>query len=1126
MTHASLCKKTYKSVEWLHSTKSHRMDKMRTLIIAVLLSLTSVGVASAQCNAANITPTTVPGGVVGAPYSVNLTEDEGGSMNPVTWTLIAGTLPPGLTLNTGTNSTTTSISGTPTTANVYNFEVQAEYNTSANIYSCQAYQIVIAAACSPTLSPASPLPPGDVNFPYPEITFQVGGCTGGNFTFTEQPVDPFMPNSLPPGITLTSAGVLRGTPTAAGTFGFEVTATSQSGQQNQFQYSLTINPQLTITTSSPLPNGPVGVAYSQSIVATGGTPPYIFSMNANPPGISITQSGVLNGTPTKAGTYNFNIGVTDSLRNQVVTPFQVTFASAVSQILVTPLSLTFSGNLNGAPPPTQGISIVPANGATPPINYSVVVNGGQSGMPAPAWITVNPTSGAVPAGLVVSVDQGTMPAGSYSAGIQILDTNGFPTDIAVTLNVSSVPLQLTVAPAILNFAARAATPGNLTQQLLVSNSGAGSLSFTAASVGNSSWISGITATSNTTTRNAPVSVQVQVNTNGLSVGAYHDLILVSSPSGGNVQIPISLFVATSGPILAVNTTGVLFQAVEGGGSTVTQIIRVLNLGDPGSTVNWNASLMTGSNWLKLVTSSGGSTSTTPSALTLALTSGATELPAGPYYAIVEITDSNSLNSPQYITAVLNLQPSGAPASPDLVPAGLFFTTTAGGAAPPAQEVQINTSSASAVSFTAAASTADNGTWLETPASGPASGQTSGSISVSVNPTGLAPGIYSGDVNVSIGSLLQSVNVTFVVQPASSTNAASPSLKPSEVKPHATGCAASKLAITETGLANNFAVPAGWPATLIVQLNDDCGAPVPNGSVVASFSNGDAPLNMAGDTLGNYSATWQPGGVNADMVVTLNATSGTLQPAMAKLYGGVAQNQTPPPTIYPGGTANNLNPVVGGPLSPGTIAAVYGTGLGTSGVSTGKIPLPTSFNNTYALVGPAQAPLYFLSSGQINLQIPNEATATQQVPIVLSVNNALTLPQMIDIVPVAPGVAATPGGQIIAQHSADFSLVTSASPAKPGEYLIIYLVGMGATKPSVASGAVSPGPPTLATVTIQPKVTVGSQTANVVFAGLTPGSVGLYQIDFQVPSGTPSGNPTVVVTQNGIAANSATLPVSN
>ncbi len=60
----------------------------------------------------------------------------------------------------------------------------------------------------------------------------------------------------------------------------------------------------------------------------------------------------------------------------------------------------------------------------------------------------------------------------------------------------------------------------------------------------------------------------------------------------------------SGPILAVNTTGVLFQARQNGGSSVTNNIEILNIGDPNSTVNWTASLVSGSNWLSLVSSSG------------------------------------------------------------------------------------------------------------------------------------------------------------------------------------------------------------------------------------------------------------------------------------------------------------------------------------------------------------------------------------------------------------------------------------------------------------------------------------------------------------------------------------------
>jgi uncharacterized protein (TIGR03437 family) len=1101
------------------------MDKMRSLGIVA-----SLGLAFAGALCAAISPTTLQNPIVGASYSVTLTESEPYGVSPVMWSF-TGNLPPGLALNTTTTATTTTISGSPTTPGSYSFTVAATYNESAPTTDTQSYTLYISAACVPVLVPASPLPSGDVNVVYTQISFTVAGCAGAQYTYAVQQAS-FAPSTFPPGLNLKPNGTISGTPTTAGTYNFTITITDQNNISSSFQYTLSVYPQPTITTAPPLPSGPVGVPYSQQIAATGGVPPYQFSSNGIlPPGLSLSPSGVLSGTPTTAGTFNnFHIAVTDSVGGQTLSPFQVTFATAVSQIQVTPLSLSFNTTVNGDPPPTQAIALVPATGTTPPVNYHIVIDNGQNNTAAPSWISVTPTSGAVPAGLVVSVDQGSMPAGTYPARIQVIDGNGFATDVAVTLNVVSAPQQITVAPAILNFAARSATPGNLIEELVVSNTGAASLGFTTSVVNNSSWISSVTAGSSTTARNAPVFVQVQVNTNGLPVGAYHDAILVSS-TAGNVQVPVSLFVAASGPILAVNTTGVLFQAIQGGGSTATRIVKILNLGDPSSTVNWNASLVSGSNWLSLVSSSGTATGTAPGSLTLALAPNDRSLPPGPYYAIVKITDSNSLNSPQYVTAVLNLEPNTAAPGPDLAPVGLFFTTPAGGSAPTPQQVQINTSSSTPVTFNASASTFGTGSWLSvTPVTGAASGQASGSVAVSVNPTGLTAGIYSGDINVSIGSLLQSVNVTLVVQNTGTITASS------RPRPEASGCAPSKLAITETGLANNFAVPAGWPATLIVQLNDDCAASVTNGNVVASFSNGDAPLNLVGDTLGNYSTTWQPGGTNStNMVVTLNATAGTLQPAIAKLYGGIAPNQTPPPTVGPDGTVNNLNPVGGAPLSPGTIAAVYGTGLATSSSTIGGAPKPTIFNNTFALVGATQAPLYSLSSPQIDIQIPYEATATQQVPIVLSVNNALTLPVMLSIVPATPGVLSANdgptapdvqnGAHIIAQHGADYSLVSSTNPAKPGELLLMYLVGMGPTNPSVPSGAATPNSP-LSPVVNQPTVTVASQPATVAFAGLTPGFVGLYQINFQVPTSASSGELEVDVTQNGVAANPTLLPVSN
>jgi uncharacterized protein (TIGR03437 family) len=1122
MTHASLCKKTYENISRLQGSPT-RWARLQG--IALLLFLASAGVLSAA-SPLTITTTSLPNATLQAGYGAQL--QSSGGIGQVTWSFnedSPGGLPPGLSV-----ASSGLVSGTPTSLGQFSFSVFAQDSQGNFANGTISIDVVF---CTPAVSPAS-LNQGDISLPYTPVRFTAFGCPPPyTFTFSEQTVSPFSPTPLPPGLSVSSAGLLSGTPTGVGTFGFVLAVTDQYNDLTQLQYSITINSLPTVTTSA-LPNGSVGVPYAQQITAMGGDPPYSFSMDGNVPGINIAPSGILGGTPKQAGTFPLRIGVTDQLGGESSLPFQVTFTTVISQIQAAPSGLTFNADVNGNPPSTQAISVAPANGAAPPVNFTVVVDNGQNGTAAPPWINVTPLSGTAPASLVVSVDQGTMPAGNYPARIRVLDSSNLATDVAVTLNVASAAQQLTVAPAMLNFAARSATPGNLTAELAVSNSGAGTLSFSASVVNGSSWISSVTAASGSTARNAPVFVQVQVNTRGLAVGSYTDAILLSS-SASNVQIPVTLFVASSGPVLGVDSTGVLFEAIEGGGSTATQIIKVLNLGDPNSTVKWDASFAGGSSkWLSLVSDSGTATSSAPGNLTLELAPNATQLTPGPYYALIKVTDSNSRNSPQYVTAVLNLQPSSAAPTPNLAPGGLFFNALAGAAAPSPQQVQINASSSSPVPFTASASTADGGTWLSVnPASGNASGQAAGSIAVSVNPTGLAAGIYSGDVSVSFGALLESVNVTFVVEPVGASAASSHSI--GGFRPQASSCTASKLAITETGLPNNFAVPAGWPATLIVQLNDDCASPVTNGNVIASFSNGDAPLNLVSDNLGNYSTTWQPGGVNANMVITLNATAGTLQPATAKLFGGIATNQTPPPAINPNGAVSNLNPVSGAALAPGTITQVYGSGFAPANVSTGPAPLPITFNNTFALIGPTQAPLYFLSNGQVNIQIPYEATASQQLPIVLSVNNALTLPLTLGIVPTAPGVLSDDDGptppdvqnkaHLIAQHTADGSAVTSASPAKPGEYVVMYLVGMGATNPSVASGAETPLSP-FSYVTMQPTVTVGSQTSNIYFAGLTPTFVGLYQIDFQVPPGSKSGELEVDVTQNGVAANPTFLPVSN
>jgi len=146
-------------------------------------------------------------------------------------------------------------------------------------------------------------------------------------------------------------------------------------------------------------------------------------------------------------------------------------------------------------------------------------------------------------------------------------------------------------------------------------------------------------------------------------------------------------------------------------------------------------------------------------------------------------------------------------------------------------------------------------------------------------------------------------------------------------------------------------------------------------------------------------------------------------------------------------------------------------------------------------------------------------------ILVSANGAFTLPDLLDINPFQAGVAAyTDGsGNVIAQH-ADFSYVTASSPAKPGEVVIIYLGGMGATNPAVPSGQGAPTAEPLARVVNNPTVTVDGQNTSVAFAGLAPGFVGLYQIDFQVPTNARVGSLALVVSQGGVAGNTTNLIV--
>jgi uncharacterized protein (TIGR03437 family) len=161
---------------------------------------------------------------------------------------------------------------------------------------------------------------------------------------------------------------------------------------------------------------------------------------------------------------------------------------------------------------------------------------------------------------------------------------------------------------------------------------------------------------------------------------------------------------------------------------------------------------------------------------------------------------------------------------------------------------------------------------------------------------------------------------------------------------------------------------------------------------------------------------------------------------------------------------------------------------------------------------------------VNAQIPFELDAGKQYQVIVSANGALTTPQPIQLNAGAPAVLQFTSGLIVAQHQdAAATLISDAAPAKPGEYIVLYMSGLGATDIPVPSGQASPANPP-ANVLDTPLLTLNGQPVPLLFAGLTPSLVGLYQINVQIPLDLADGTYDMVVSQSGVISNTTSLPV--
>jgi uncharacterized protein (TIGR03437 family) len=308
----------------------------------------------------------------------------------------------------------------------------------------------------------------------------------------------------------------------------------------------------------------------------------------------------------------------------------------------------------------------------------------------------------------------------------------------------------------------------------------------------------------------------------------------------------------------------------------------------------------------------------------------------------------------------------------------------------------------------------------------------------------------------------------------------------------------------TTLGTGFTVPASFPQGLTAQVADDCGNPLTQGQVSVDFGQGQGVQYMRSLNNGRWDVTWLTGSQQASSVIlTVHATDPTQTIAGEAQINGALGAPQPSPQVSDGGVVSAAS-FMATPLAPGGIISIFGSSLSDGTSSAPVLPLSYELNNTMVFLGNLQLPLFFTSAGQLNAVVPYETPVNTSLQIVVQRENTYNATAVsVDLAATQPGVLQYGQQQAIAVD-VNGNLIGPSNPAHAGDVLVLYCLGLGAVTPAVADGAAAPSNPPASTVN-PVTVTVGTQTANVFFAGLTPTLAGLYQIDFYVPQGTPTGD---------------------
>ncbi|MBI2931981.1 MAG: choice-of-anchor D domain-containing protein, partial [Planctomycetes bacterium] len=499
---------------------------------------------------------------------------------------------------------------------------------------------------------------------------------------------------------------------AAGTYTANITISDPGATNSPELLFVTLNvnalPLIALSPAGLTFNAPAGGPNpaSQTVTVTnagGGTLSWTASDNATwlslspgsgslSGGASASMTATVDVAGLPAGTYTATITVSDpGATNTPQMVFVTLNVSALPTIGLSPGTMTFTAPVGGPNPASQPLTVRNTGGGT--LSWTAADSA--------TWLSVSPAGGSLAAGASsssnVAVDVTGLSAGTYNATITVSDpgATNTPQTVFVTLTVTSSPV-IALNPGSLTFSAPVGGPNPASQTVTVTNSGGGTLSWSA--VDSATWLS-LAPASGSLGAGASSSMSASVDVTGLSAGTYTATITVSD--GGAANSPQTVFVTLNvmgAPTIGLSPASLTFTAMEGGANPASQTATVTNTG--GGTLSWSGS--DDAAWMTLSPLSGSLASAASELMTVSV--DITGLPAGTYNGTITVSDPGATNSPQTVAVTLNVN---APPTIGRSPASLTFTAMEGGANPASQDVTISNTGGTTLSWSAV----DDAAWM-------------------------------------------------------------------------------------------------------------------------------------------------------------------------------------------------------------------------------------------------------------------------------------------------------------------------------------------------------------------------------------------------------------------------------